>query len=93
MIRPLENHERLHPSEYLNRVRQPEAAVPSSSRDFSYQIEEADREGKHREPPGREFGEDTYEPAEEEAESEKKEPVPPPEDSPRPDDGTLDIVV
>ena len=93
MIRPLENHERLHPSEYVNRIKQAEATPASSSRDFSYQIEEADREGKHRPPPGREFGEDTYEPTDEDSESEHKKPASPHDEATPPDDGTLDIVV
>lgn len=93
MIRPLENQERLHPVEYVNRVKQPEATPSSAPRDFSYQIEEASREGKHRQSPGREFGEDSYEPTEEETPTEKKPAVSPAEPSAPPDDGTLDIVV
>ncbi|MDD5088171.1 MAG: hypothetical protein PHI18_05170 [bacterium] len=92
MIRPLEDHERLHPSNYVNRVKQAEGTPASSSRDFSYQIEEADRDGKHRQPPGREFGEDTYEPGDENSEPEPTKPASPHKTTPS-DDGTLDIVV
>ncbi|MBU0509506.1 hypothetical protein KKH27_11815 [bacterium] len=93
MIRPLEHHERLHPTEYVNRVKQTEATHSSSSRDFSYEIEEASRESKGREHPGRELGEDTYEPSENESPPSKEEPVPVKDEPPPPDDGSLDIVV
>ncbi len=76
MLRPVEIQQRLNPSEYLNRVQKPEHGHGTNSRDFAYEIEEANREGHHgHQPPSQEFGEDTYEPS-----AEEKEPTPEPEE-------------
>ena len=95
MIRPLENQERLHPTEYVNRVKQTEPTNSTATRDFSYEINELTREGKHREQQSKEFGEDVYEPSKEEQPPEESE------DEQRrrrdkskgPDDHNLDVVV
>ncbi|MFZ5434402.1 MAG: hypothetical protein ACOZB3_11605 [Calditrichota bacterium] len=95
MIRPIENHERLHPSEYLNRVRQTDPTGSASTRDFSYEIEEVVREEKHPKQQEQELGEDIYEPSEEEQtphDSEQKQQPKRP-GPPSPDEGQLDIVV
>ena len=95
MIRPIENHERLHPSEYLNRVKKTDPVDSSSARDFSYEIEEVIHEKKHHEQQKQEPGEDVYEPSEEEKPPENSDSEQPHERhaSPGPDEGQLDIVV
>lgn len=87
MIRPLENHERINTGEYANRVRKPEGTHSSTSRDFGYEMDIVERDGKKRHDPDAEFGEDTYESAAENA-------SPPDPELPEPgDEGKLDISV
>jgi len=93
MIRPLED--RTNPGEYVNRVKRPDHDHAPGSRDFAYEVGEVSSEQKNRQR-SREFGEDTYEHADDKSEtpneSEGKDTHP--ETPPPPaDEGSLDITV
>jgi hypothetical protein len=95
MIRPVEQHERLHPKEYVDRVRKAEGSPEAEARDFSYLVREVDHH-KQQQQSDSDFGEDTYEasdnpPSEQPADSgnqsrdDRADP-----DRPR-EDGSLDL--
>jgi hypothetical protein len=95
MIRPLENQERFHSKEYVNRIRQTEPGHSPNSRDFGYEIHEIEHDRGKKHSPEKEFGEDTYEATDEQPESNEPEKREPKNPAPkRPDDETnLDITV
>ena len=94
MIRPVEQHERLHPKEYLDRVRKAEATPESEPRDFAYFVRETDHQ-KHEHPSDSDFGEDTYEASDESPDDDAaSQPRPEPDQSKPPrEDGSLDLTV
>ncbi|MBI5058327.1 hypothetical protein HZB60_00940 [candidate division KSB1 bacterium] len=97
MIRPVEQHERLHPKEYLDRVRKAEGTPEVEPRDFSYVVREADQR-KHDQSSGSEFGADSYEASDQQSgespADEQQQPHPDERDPRRPaDDGSLDVTV
>lgn len=94
MIRPLDNQEKLHQGEYINRVNKTDPGHGVAARDFAYAVEEANRENQKRKQHWPGFGEDTYEAMESDEDAVNEEPVPEKKSQDRPsDDRNLDITV
>lgn len=96
MIRPIEQHERIHPRDLPERVRQTEGVPDSHSRDFSYSVKQAEDKEKRRQQNETPEEEDRYEASEQ---SEKNpsdtSDQPPPRNpaNPSPDNGGIDITI
>jgi hypothetical protein len=95
MIRPVEQHERIHPRELPDRVHRTEGVPDAHGRDFSLTVRQADEKHRERARDGADTGEDRYEASEQSADTPESEQHPNEKHDPEKatDQGGIDITV